>query len=223
MRYDYSGIRHPLLPTVPIGAIVISSPSGAGKSTLIQYLLNRFQDDLRLSVSFTTRVPREGEVDGREYTFVDKNNFVEQINNGVFLEYAELFGSFYGTRRDTVEEYFTKGYGVIFDVDWHGAQALRKELKDLISIFILPPSLAVLEERLLMRGKDSKSVVRSRMDEALCDISHWSEYDYVLINSDLDMCKRNIESLIVSSVLKRQQKDISNFVEGIFKEREPSK
>ena len=184
--------------------VVLSSPSGAGKSTLSRRLL---ADDahLSLSVSATTRAPRRGEVDGKDYFFVSHQRFEEMVAGGEMLEHAEVFGNFYGTPRQPVERALHAGGDILFDVDWQGAQQLKdSELRHaVVQIFILPPSIAELEQRLISRAQDSQDVIANRMAKAKSEISHWAEYDYVLINDDLDLCYSRIETIINAERLRR--------------------
>ena len=184
--------------------VVLSSPSGAGKSTLSRRLLSS-DPDFELSVSATTRPPRPGEVDGKDYFFVSKQKFTELVRAGGMLEHAEVFGNHYGTPRAPVEAALTAGRDVLFDVDWQGAQQLKEsELRhDIVQIFVMPPSIASLEERLNARAQDSAEVIAGRMAKAKSEISHWAEYDYVLINDDLDLCFSQIETIVHAERLRR--------------------
>ncbi|MEM6618823.1 MAG: guanylate kinase [Pseudomonadota bacterium] len=186
--------------------IIISSPSGAGKSTLSRRLM---ADDptMAFSVSATTRAPRPGEVDGQHYHFLDKVSFEAMIAGGDMLEHAEVFGNLYGTPRPPVAAAVGDGRDVIFDVDWQGGQQIRgSDLRPaVVSIFILPPSIAELERRLNSRGQDSPEVVRSRMAKARDEISHFAEYDYVLVNDDLDTCEADLRAILTGERLKRDR------------------
>lgn len=183
--------------------VVLSSPSGAGKSTLSRRLLAE-EPAFQLSVSATTRPAREGEVHGKHYFFVSKTAFDEMAQTGELLEHAEVFGNRYGTPKEPVERAIAQGRDVLFDVDWQGAQQLRLSAlgQSVVSIFILPPSIAALEERLRTRAQDSDEVIAGRMSKAKSEISHWAEYDYVLINDDLDACFSQIRTLIDAERLK---------------------
>ena len=166
--------------------VVLSSPSGAGKTTIAGELLER-DPNLTMSVSVTTRPPRPGEEDGADYLFVVDETFREMEDQGRLLEHAVVFGNSYGTPREPVEDALAAGRDVLFDVDWQGTQQLKRNARDdLVSIFILPPSLSELEGRLRRRAQDSEDVVRKRMDMARGEMSHWDEYDYIIINRDLD-------------------------------------
>ncbi|MEM6971976.1 MAG: guanylate kinase [Pseudomonadota bacterium] len=177
--------------------VVLSSPSGAGKSTLSRRLLES-DGAFELSVSATTRPPRDGEVDGKHYFFVDDAAFQRMVEDEDMLEHATVFDNRYGTPRAPVEKAIEAGRDVLFDVDWQGAQQLRSSPlhNSLVTIFILPPSIAALEARLRSRAQDSDAVIKRRMDKARDEISHWAEYQYVLINDDLDACFSQIETII---------------------------
>ncbi len=182
---------------------VLSSPSGAGKSTLAKKLLEA-DDNMSLSVSATTREPRPSEVDGREYKFMKREAFEEMADRGEFLEHALVFGNHYGTPRAPVEAMLIQGRDVLFDVDWQGARALRAaEPQDVVGIFILPPSMAELERRLKARNEDSADVIAKRMARSLDEISHWEEYDYVLVNTLLETTLVQIKQILAAERLKR--------------------
>lgn len=182
---------------------VLSSPSGAGKSTLARKLLDE-DSNMSLSVSATTRPPRPSEVDGREYKFLSKEQFEDMADRGAFLEHAMVFGNHYGTPRAPVEAMLIQGRDVLFDVDWQGARALRAaEPLDVVGIFILPPSMAELERRLRARNEDSDDVIAKRMARSLDEISHWEEYDYVLVNTLLEQTLAQIKQILAAERLKR--------------------
>jgi guanylate kinase len=184
---------------------VLSSPSGAGKSTLARKLLEA-DDNMSLSVSATTRAPRPSEVDGREYKFLSKEQFEEMADRGEFLEHAMVFGNHYGTPRAHVEAMLIQGKDVLFDVDWQGARALRAaEPQDVVGIFILPPSMAELERRLRARAEDSEDVIKKRMARSLDEISHWEEYDYVMVNTLLEQTLTQIRQILAAERLKRHR------------------
>ena len=186
--------------------IIISSPSGAGKSTLSRRLM---ADDpsIAFSVSATTRAPRPGEVDGEHYYFKSREEFEAMVAAGDMLEHAEVFGNLYGSPRGPVQLAVTEGRDILFDVDWQGGQQIRASaLKDaVVSIFILPPSIAELENRLNARGQDTAEVVAGRMAKSRDEISHWAEYDYVLINDDLDTCEAQLKAIITAERLRRDR------------------
>jgi len=182
---------------------VLSSPSGAGKSTLTRRLLAS-DPALALSVSATTRPPRDGETDGKDYFFVARDAFETMVADGRMLEHARVFDNLYGTPRAPVEERIRAGRDMLFDVDWQGAQQLRaSDLgQSVVQVFILPPSIAELERRLRARAADSEDVIERRMAKARDEISHWAEYDYVLINDDLDSCLARIGTILAAERLR---------------------
>ncbi len=193
---------------LPGNLFILSAPSGAGKSSLINALLAK-HNDMQLSVSHTTRAPRAGETDGVHYHFVSIDEFKQLIAQGVFLEWAEVFGNFYGTSRQAIETELAKGRDVFLDIDWQGAQQIRPQVPGVQSVFILPPSVAELEKRLNGRGTDSAETIAKRMQQAKSEISHYPEYDYVLINDDFQQCLHDFEAVVLSQRLlqhKQQQK-----------------
>jgi guanylate kinase len=196
--------------------LVLSSPSGAGKTTLSRRLLE-VDPAVQLSVSATTRPQRPAEVDGRDYHFVDRKRFDEMVRKGEMLEWAEVFGNRYGTPRAPVEEALARGQDVLFDIDWQGTQQLRDKVsKDFVSVFLLPPSVPELERRLTTRAQDSDEVIRGRMAKASDEMSHWAEYDYVLLNHDLDETFAQLQSILTAERLKRErQPGLSDFVRGL--------
>jgi guanylate kinase len=198
--------------------LVLSSPSGAGKTTLSRMLLTE-EKNIALSISVTTRARRPGEVHGRHYHFINRARFDQLRRNGDLLEYAEVFGNFYGTPRKPVEEALKKGRDVLFDVDWQGTKQLRKRAPaDLVSVFVLPPSSGELARRLHTRAQDDKKVIRARMAKAGDEMSHWAEYDYVVINRDLDRAFEEVRAILVAERLKRKrQPGLSAFVRGLQK------
>ncbi|MBL4807426.1 MAG: guanylate kinase [Rhodobacteraceae bacterium] len=202
--------------------IILSSPSGAGKSTLSQRVLQD-DPDVIFSVSATTRAPRVGEVDGREYFFKTREEFLELVENGGMLEHAEVFGNLYGSPVAPVEAAISAGKDVLFDVDWQGGQQIRNSsLKDsMVSIFILPPSIAALQERLTKRGQDSPEVVAKRMAQSMSEISHWAEYDYVLINDNVDVAEAELQAILDAERLRRdRQTGLVPFVQSLNAEFE---
>lgn len=197
--------------------VVLSSPSGAGKSTLSRKLLAD-QPEFELSVSATTRPPRPGEGEGEHYFFVSDQRFEEIVSQGGMLEHAQVFGNRYGTPREPVEAAMNSGKDVLFDVDWQGAQQLRASPLGhaVVQIFILPPSIAALESRLNTRAQDSADVIARRMAKAKSEISHWAEYDYVLINDDLDLCYSQILTIIDAERLKRvRQRGLAGVISNL--------
>ena len=197
--------------------VVLSSPSGAGKSTLTRRLLSQ-QKNIGLSISVTTRPPRPGEIDGRDYFFLSEQRFRDMIEGGELLEHADVFGHRYGTPRAPVEAALADGRDMIFDVDWQGAQQLRLSAlgRSVVSIFILPPSIDALAERLRARAQDSAEVIAGRMAKARSEISHWAEYDYVLINDDLDRCYAQIVTVVEAERLRlTRQRGMRRFVDRL--------
>jgi guanylate kinase len=196
--------------------VVLSSPSGAGKSTISRVLIER-DSNLTMSVSATTRAPRPGEVDGQDYYFVQKRDFDSMVAGGQMLEHAQVFDNFYGTPRDPVETSLSEGRDIIFDVDWQGAQQLSENVaKDLVSIFILPPSMEELERRLYSRAQDSEEVVRKRMAEAVSEMSHYPEYDYIVVNLDVDESVAKVEAILTAERQKTErQNSLYDFVAEI--------
>ena len=185
--------------------VVLSSPSGAGKSTLTRKLLKE-NENMAMSVSATTRAPRSGEEDGMDYFFVSKDGFLEMRESGEFLEHAKVFDNYYGTPRGPVEEALAKGQDIIFDIDWQGAQQLTQAASDdLVKIFILPPSKRELESRLHRRAQDSEAVIAKRMAKSESEISHWAEYDYILVNDDIEIAMEELRTIIASERMKRRR------------------
>lgn len=184
--------------------IILSSPSGAGKSTLAKRLME-WDPSLNFSISATTRQPRKGEVDGRDYYFKTRGEFQQMVVAGEMLEHAEVFGNFYGSPKGPVEDAISMGRDVLFDIDWQGGQQITNSvLKDaVVSVFILPPSIAELDNRLNSRGQDSAEVIAGRMTKSQGEISHWAEYDYVLVNDDLDECDQKLKTILMAERLKR--------------------
>ena len=180
---------------------VLSSPSGAGKSTISRMLLAS-DDGVALSVSATTRPIRPGEVDGRDYHFVSDAQFDEMVAKSEFLEWAHVFGHRYGTLKREVVRTIEEGRDVLLDIDWQGTQQLKQVDPDIVRVFILPPSMTELERRLRARGTDSDEVIKRRMDRAAAEISHWAEYDYVLINNDAEKCRELVHNILKAERLK---------------------
>ena len=200
--------------------IILSSPSGAGKSTLAKRLM-AWDPTLRFSVSATTRAPRPGEEDGREYYFRSRAAFEKMVAEGEMLEHAEVFGNFYGSPKAPVEAAMEAGRDTLFDIDWQGGQQIRNSVlgKDVVSIFVLPPSIAELERRLRSRAQDSDEVIAGRMAKSEAEISHWAEYDYVLVNDDLDRTEADLKTILTAERMRRdRQPDLSGFVRGLNRE-----
>jgi guanylate kinase len=197
--------------------LVLSSPSGAGKTTLARRVLTH-DARISLSVSATTRKARPGEVDGRDYFFVDEAEFMRRRDSGELLEWAQVFGNYYGTPQAPVVQALEAGRDVLFDIDWQGTQQLKERLpQDLVRVFILPPDGKTLEDRLRARDQDAPDVVAKRMAEAAGQISHWAEYDYVVVNSDIETSHANLIAILTAERLKRErQLGLSAFVRGVL-------
>ena len=186
--------------------LVFSSPSGAGKSTISKAILG-IHENLAMSISATTRPIRPGEVDGKDYIFIDQAKFDQMVERRELLEYATVFENSYGTPRAPVEEALSHGHDVMFDVDWQGTQQLKQNAReDLVSIFILPPTIVELERRLYARAQDTAEVVKGRMAKATSEMSHWAEYDYVIINHDLDESVKQVEAILAAERLRRDRR-----------------
>jgi guanylate kinase len=196
--------------------LVLSSPSGAGKTTLSRLLL-RSDRNVELSISVTTRPKRRGETNGRDYHFIDGARFDEMVKRGALLEWAEVFGHRYGTPRDPVLKALQAGRDVLFDIDWQGTQQLREKARtDLVSVFILPPTAKELERRLKRRAQDSKAVIGSRMAKASDEMSHWPEYDYVVVNRDKRQAFAELRAILAAERLKRERQiGLSDFLRGL--------
>jgi guanylate kinase len=201
--------------------LILSSPSGAGKSTLSSMLMD-WDPTMRFSVSATTRAPRPGEVEGREYYFRSREDFESMVKSGEMLEHAEVFGNFYGSPKGPVLAAMEAGTDTVFDIDWQGGQQIKQAMRDdVVSIFILPPSIAELDRRLRTRGQDSNEVIAGRMAKSRDEISHWAEYDYVLVNDDLDQTFDRLKAILTAERLKRdRQPQLSAFVRALNKEFE---
>jgi guanylate kinase len=196
--------------------LVLSSPSGAGKTTISRRLLDS-DDNLSLSVSATTRPPRPSEAEGKDYFFVSQARFDEMVAGGELLEHALVFGNNYGTPRAPVDAALEQGRDVLFDIDWQGTQQVREAAReDLVSVFILPPSHAELERRLHSRAQDSDEVVQYRMTKAADEMSHWAEYDYIIINDSLEKSVEQVEAILTAERLKRERRiGLRAFVETL--------
>lgn len=196
---------------------IISAPSGAGKTTLVQALVESVPD-AAVSVSHTTRKMREGEQDGVDYHFVSEQAFDEKVESGDFLEHARVFGNQYGTSRQQIQEQLLKGIDVILEIDWQGARQIRQLMTDCLTIFILPPSIATLRERLTSRAQDSEEIIQQRMDEAVSEMSHYAEFDYIVINDALDTAIEELRSIFICHRLNRdyQQQKHTELLAGLL-------
>src|SRR5215210_8957906 len=200
---------------------VLSSPSGAGKTTLSRLLIER-TPGLKMSVSATTRTARPGETEGRDYLFMDNDSFEQMAKRNELLEWATVFEHRYGTPRAPVETALSAGQDVLFDIDWQGTQQLREKARaDVVSVFILPPSAADLEKRLHTRAQDSDAVIRGRMDRATHELSHWAEYDYIVVNQNVDDAFAEVQSILKAERLKRERRTgLTEFVRGLQRQLE---
>jgi guanylate kinase len=189
---------------MPGNLFIISAPSGAGKTSLVQSLL-KHDPHIELSVSYTTRDPRSGEQNGKDYHFVSRDTFLEMAKRGEFLESAEVYGNLYGTSQTWIRQEIARGRDLLLEIDWQGAAQVRRLFPDCISIFILPPSLAALEQRLKGRGKDSDAVIAKRMAAVRDDVSHVAEFNYVIINNDLNDALRELAAVVLSARLRSSQ------------------
>ncbi len=202
--------------------LILSSPSGAGKSTLAKRVM-AWDPTIRFSVSATTRAPRPGEEDGRDYYFKSREAFESLVAQGQMLEHAEVFGNFYGSPREPVETAMREGRDTLFDIDWQGGQQIRNSAlgRDVVSVFVLPPSIAELERRLRGRAQDSDAVIAGRMAKSRDEISHWAEYDYVLVNDDLDRAFNDLLTILTAERMRRdRQPGLTDFVRGLNREFE---
>jgi len=196
--------------------LVLSSPSGAGKTTISRDLLDR-EPELTMSVSVTTRRKRPGEVAGVDYYFIDPTEFNLRVNRRELLEYAKVFDHYYGTPRQPVEDALQNGHDVLFDIDWQGTQQLAENARDdLVSVFVLPPSTRELERRLKARAQDSPEVVTRRMAQAADEMSHWAEYDYVIVNNDVAESVRQVQAILHAERLRRERRiGLHEFVKAL--------
>ena len=199
--------------------LVLSSPSGAGKTTLARRLVHSDRN-LRISISVTTRAPRQNEVDGRDYHFVSQDVFQSMVNSGQFLEHAQVFGHFYGTPIRTVNESLSNGSDILFDIDWQGAQQITEHARnDVVKIFVLPPSTDELARRLRTRAQDPKGVLSERMAKAADEITHWPEYDYVIVNEHLEIATNQITNILRAERLRRHRRTgLSKFIEKLTRD-----
>jgi guanylate kinase len=196
---------------------ILSSPSGAGKTTISRMLLEQDRR-LRMSVSATTRSPRPGEIDGRDYHFVDQAEFERRVREGDFLEWAHVFGHSYGTPKAEVKAGLKDGKDYLFDIDWQGTQQLYQKLeRDVVRVFLLPPSIEELRRRLTSRGTDSAEVIAARMERAKAEISHWDGYDYVIVNDDIDICFAKVVQILAAERMRRaRQTGLIGFVRELM-------
>ena len=197
--------------------LILSSPSGAGKTTLARRLMD-WDSTLKFSVSATTRPPRLGEAEGREYFFRSREAFEKMVKEGEMLEHAEVFGNLYGSPRAPVQAAMEAGRDTVFDIDWQGGQQIRNSAlgRDVVSVFVLPPSIAELEARLRGRGQDSAAVIAGRMAKSRDEISHWAEYDYVIVNRDIDLSFNTLRTVLEAERERRdRQPDLADFVRGL--------
>ena len=201
--------------------LVLSSPSGAGKSTIARNLLES-DGSLELSVSVTTRARRGSEIDGVHYHFLSLRDFERLRDSDALLEWAEVHGNFYGTPREPAEAAMAQGRDMLFDIDWQGTQQLREKARaDVVSVFILPPSAADLEKRLHTRAQDSDEVIRGRMDRATHELSHWAEYDYIVVNQEVDHAFTEVQSILKAERLKRERRTgLTQFVRNLQRQLE---
>jgi len=197
---------------------IISAPSGAGKTSLVKQLVNNIEQ-LMVSVSHTTRPMRAGEIHGKDYFFATTEEFNHMVTHHAFLEHAKVFDNSYGTAQQSVEYQLENSIDVILEIDWQGAQQVKKKLPDCLSIFILPPSIEILQQRLENRGQDTKKVIQRRMDDAVNEISHCHEFDYLVVNDDFDMALQELRSIILCHRLEkvRQLKNLQPLIDGLLK------
>ena len=195
----------------------ISAPSGAGKTSLVKALMANMPE-LKLSISHTTRPMRSGEVDGQDYYFIDKVTFKKMIVEGAFLEHADVFGNYYGTSQAAVEKQLSLGYDVLLEIDWQGAAQIRERMPHVVSIFILPPSLVALEERLTGRGQDSEEVIARRLSEAINEINHYKDYDYLVINDNFEVALKELAAIVLSQQVRmeRQQHVYKSLIQTLL-------
>ncbi|MDR9469195.1 guanylate kinase [Marinospirillum sp.] len=197
---------------------ILSAPSGAGKTSLVAALLEKLPK-LEVSVSHTTRAPRPGEEDGINYHFVSKAEFQKLVDEGAFFESAEVFGNYYGTSQQAVEQRMAAGVDVILEIDWQGAQQVRRKMPEAISVFILPPSQEALRERLNNRGQDSEAIIEGRMQQAINEMSHYPEYDYLLVNDDFQQALNELQAIFITQrlTLDSQQQSQAGLLENLLK------
>jgi guanylate kinase len=214
-----SNLRAPIVVARRGLLFVMSSPSGAGKTTLSRRLLGA-DNNISMSVSVTTRKPRPGEVDGKDYHFITAEHFEEMVKQGALLEWAKVFGNSYGTPKKPVDEALQQGRDVLFDIDWQGTQQLSQAMpEDLVRLFILPPTPDALRTRLINRAQDSASIIGKRMAEAARELSHWPEYDYHIINDNIEVAHQQVMAILTAERLRRRrQVGLTEFVRELTKE-----
>lgn len=197
---------------------IISAPSGAGKSSLVRAIVHKLADVV-VSVSHTTRPMREGEVDGQDYHFIDESRFSAMVEQGDFLEHAQVFGNYYGTSKQSIEAQLLSGKDVILEIDWQGARQIRQRMNDSRSVYILPPSIIALKQRLSNRGQDTDEVIDARMREAVSEMSHYGEFDYIVINDDFDEATEQLASIFVCNrmLLDNQQRRNAELLADLLK------
>ncbi|NRA54431.1 MAG: guanylate kinase [Gammaproteobacteria bacterium] len=196
---------------LPTGTLyIVSAPSGAGKSSLISALLDQSNDQLQVSVSHTTRNPRPGEIDGQHYHFVSVEKFKLLIDDGVFFEWAEVFGNYYGTSRTVIEQQLQRGIDVFLDIDWQGARQVKQLMPQAQGIFILPPSQPELERRLIGRGQDSDEIIAARMSKAVSEMSHFNEYEFLIVNDNFEQALVDFNAIIKANRLKESPQAIKH-------------
>lgn len=201
----------------PSNLFIVSAPSGAGKTSLLAHCLTK-NPQLNLSISHTTRAPRKGEVDGENYHFVSKDDFEKMITAGQFLESATVFDHYYGTSQPEVEKQLMAGNDLVLEIDWQGAQQVRKKIKSNVSIFIVPPSLEVLKQRLSDRGQDDPQVIERRLAEAREEISHYPEFDYLIINDDFEQASKELNAIFLNAQIlkKAQSAEVSSLLSSLL-------
>lgn len=200
------------MANTPGNLFILAAPSGAGKSSLIKALVERYRNDnkhpVQVSVSHTTRAPRPGEVDGVHYHYVSKEAFMALVERNVFFEWAEAFGNLYGTSKETIATTLQHGIDVFLDIEWQGARQVKSQIPDASTIFIAPPSKDTLRQRLTSRGQDSNEEIARRMEKAESEISHYHEFDYIVVNDDFDMALREIDAIVISQRLRKAKQVI---------------
>lgn len=199
---------------------IVAAPSGGGKTSLVKKLVNSL-DDIEVSISHTTRSMRTGERDGVDYFFIPDSEFTEMIAQNAFIEHAKVFDHLYGTSVQQINDRLNKGIDVVLDIDWQGAEQIRHLFKEAVSIFIIPPSLEILRERLLKRGRDNESVIGDRMHKAQDEMSHYSEFDYLVVNDEFDQAASELEAIVIANRLQigRQVKKQSKLLSFLLTEQ----